>query len=137
MFRHPNYYKELRKRNTDQAISQTRAPAPSRRAPGPGPKQQASSCKPQASSCKIWSPRKSFPAHAPRCWTKIKLLIGCFTWNAIWCGEKRTFLLLVTLNSIVKKVLFLLYANTSGVPKALVFSILVYEILGVFFLKYL
>jgi hypothetical protein len=34
-------------------------------------------------------------------------------------------------------VLFLLYANTSGVPKDVVFSILVYEILGVFFLKYL
>ena len=41
MFRHPNYYKELRKRNTDQAISPTRATAPSRRATGPGPKQQA------------------------------------------------------------------------------------------------
>ena len=42
MFRHPNYYKELRKRNkTDQAISPTRATAPSRRATGPGLKQQA------------------------------------------------------------------------------------------------
>ena len=57
MFRHPNYYKNLRKlaRNselhvrpqgseacdTDQAISPTRATAPSRRATGPGPKQQA------------------------------------------------------------------------------------------------
>ena len=55
MFRHPKYYKELRKRaldernrerviicsaapNTDQAISPTRATAPSRRATGPGPK---------------------------------------------------------------------------------------------------
>ena len=58
MFRHPKYYKELRKRaldernrerviicsaapNTDQVISPTRATAPSRRAPGPGPKRQA------------------------------------------------------------------------------------------------
>jgi len=67
MFRHPNYYKNLRKlaRNselhvrpisgseacdTDQAISPTRATAPSRRATGPG--QQASSSKQQASSRK-------------------------------------------------------------------------------------
>ena len=49
MFRHPNYYKELRKRNkTDQAISPTRATAPSRRATGPGLKRQTSSVKPQA-----------------------------------------------------------------------------------------
>ena len=40
-FYHPKYYKELRSRNTDQAISPTRATAPSRRATGPGPKQQA------------------------------------------------------------------------------------------------
>jgi len=51
MFRHPNYYKELRKlRNKlDQAISDS----PESRVrdsvrPGPGPKQQASSVKPQA-----------------------------------------------------------------------------------------
>ena len=67
MFRHPKYYKELRKagnelakrnavkedlacsgssparNNSDQAISPTRATAPSRRATGPGLKQQASS----------------------------------------------------------------------------------------------
>ena len=51
MFRHPKYYKELRKlRNkTDQAISQansTRGLSDVR--PGPGPKRQASSVKPQA-----------------------------------------------------------------------------------------
>ena len=77
MFRHPNYYKNLRKlaRNrdshvrpisgsadsaTDQVISPTRATAPSRRAPGPGPKQQASSAKltdPQATSDKHQAPR--------------------------------------------------------------------------------
>ena len=89
MFRHPSYYKNLRKLarnselhvrpisgseasegerviicsaapNTDQAISPTRATAPSRRAPGPGPKQQASSAKltdPQATSDKHQAPR--------------------------------------------------------------------------------
>ena len=77
MFRHPKYYKELRKRaldernrerviicsaapNTDQAISPTRATAPSRRATGPGPKRQASSAKltdPQATSDKHQAPR--------------------------------------------------------------------------------
>ena len=60
-FKHPKYYKELRKRNkTDQAISPTRATAPSRRATGPGPKQQASSAKltdPQATSDKHQAPR--------------------------------------------------------------------------------
>ena len=53
MFRHPKYYKELRKlRNKlDQAIrlreSETSA---GDRSPGPGPKRQASSGKPQAAS---------------------------------------------------------------------------------------
>ena len=80
MFRHPKYYKELRKRAldernrdshvrpisgsadsaTDQVISPTRATAPSRRAPGPGPRRQASSAKltdPQATSDKHQAPR--------------------------------------------------------------------------------
>ena len=76
MFRHPSYYKNLRKlaRNselhvrpqgseacdTDQAISPTRATAPSRRATGPGLKRQASSAKlkdPQATSDKHQAPR--------------------------------------------------------------------------------
>ena len=77
MFRHPKYYKELRKRaldernrerviicsaapNTDQVISPTRATAPSRRATGPGHKRQASSAKltdPQATSDKHQAPR--------------------------------------------------------------------------------
>jgi hypothetical protein len=54
MFRHPKYYKELRKRaldernKTDQAISKQQATASSTRSPGSGPKQQASSVKPQA-----------------------------------------------------------------------------------------
>ena len=50
MFRHPNYYKELRKlRNKlDQAISLRSHDGERERSPGPGPKQQASSVKPQA-----------------------------------------------------------------------------------------
>jgi len=51
MFRHPKYYKELRKlrNNLDQTISQansTRGLSDVRS--GPGPKRQASSVKPQA-----------------------------------------------------------------------------------------
>ena len=60
MFRHPKYYKELRKRNklaesrqpvvggqqqSDQAISKEPATAGNQRSPGPGLKQQASSSK--------------------------------------------------------------------------------------------
>ena len=61
MFRHPNYYKELRKlRNKlDQAISKEPATAGNQRSPGPGPKRQASSNKlkePQASSGKHQAP---------------------------------------------------------------------------------
>ena len=52
MFRHPKYYKELRKlRNkSDQAISPLAKPVAGRRAPGPGLKPQATSS--QASSGK-------------------------------------------------------------------------------------
>jgi len=55
VFRHPKYYKELRKRNkSDQVISLKAHDGECERAPGPGqqapsPKQQASSVKPQAS----------------------------------------------------------------------------------------
>ena len=53
MFRHPKYYKELRKRNKlDQAISKEPATAGNQRSPGPGLKQQAASDKPQAASDK-------------------------------------------------------------------------------------
>ena len=46
MFRHPKYYKELRKRNkSDRVISNAEATAASERAPGQGLKQQASSVK--------------------------------------------------------------------------------------------
>ena len=52
-FKHPKYYKELRKRNkSDQVISNAEATAASERAPGQGQstKHQASSSKPQAPS---------------------------------------------------------------------------------------
>ena len=56
MFRHPKYYKELRKlRNKlDQAISEPSSTEQVERAPGPGPKQQATSS--QASSGKHQAP---------------------------------------------------------------------------------
>ena len=82
MFRHPKYYKELRKRNkSDQAISLRAHDGERERATGPGlklqatsaklqapsessnkpqassPKQQASSSKPQATSSSILEPR--------------------------------------------------------------------------------
>ena len=51
MWRHPKYYKELRKRNkSDQAMSNAEATAASERAPGQGHKPQAASTKPQAPS---------------------------------------------------------------------------------------
>ena len=75
MFRHPNYYKELRKRNkpagtggalcvdpeagSDQAISEEVSTEATSVRSGPGPKQQASSVKlrePQASSGKHQAP---------------------------------------------------------------------------------
>ena len=73
-FKHPKYYKELRKRNrevlrsgrglavnqaphvSDQAISNAEATAASERAPGQGLKQQASSAKQQATSFKPQAP---------------------------------------------------------------------------------
>ena len=63
MFRHPQYYKNLRKlarlRNRDQAISSCTATAANERAPGTGHKHQASSAKlkdPQATSGKHQAP---------------------------------------------------------------------------------
>ena len=80
MFRHPKYYKELRKRNkeavaksgisshasleTDQAISKQQATASSTRSPGSGLKLQAREdstvnrvAEPQASSAKLKDPQ--------------------------------------------------------------------------------
>ena len=53
VFKHPKYYKELRKRNkSDQAISLKTHDGECERAPDPGLKLQASSYKQQASSSK-------------------------------------------------------------------------------------
>ena len=54
VFKHPKYYKELRKRNkSDQAISDEASTEATSVRPGPGLKQQAASSKPQASSTKL------------------------------------------------------------------------------------
>ena len=56
-FKHPKYYKELRKRNkSDQAISLRAHDGERERAPDPGLKQQASSAKQQATSRKPQAP---------------------------------------------------------------------------------
>ena len=54
-FKHPKYYKELRKlrNNLDQVISRKDSTEARRRAPGLGLKQQAPSTKLQASSSKL------------------------------------------------------------------------------------
>jgi len=78
MFRHPKYYKELRKRNrdlselqqvklersvpqSDQAISPKKLSHSEERSPGPGPKLQATSNKPQAASSEKNRPQASSP----------------------------------------------------------------------------
>jgi len=54
MFRHPKYYKELRKRNkSDQSISLSPRDGVVGRSTGPGLKPQAASAKLQASSAKL------------------------------------------------------------------------------------
>ena len=53
MFRHPKYYKELRKRNNlDQAISGKNSTECKTRSPGPGLSKKATSSKLQAASNK-------------------------------------------------------------------------------------
>ena len=66
MFRHPKYYKELRKlRNKlDQAISFESGTPPNERAPGSGPKRQASSVKPQAPE--ETSDKRQAPSNKPQ-----------------------------------------------------------------------
>ena len=63
MWRHPKYYKELRKlRNkSDQAISQLAEPVAGRRAPGQGHKRQAASFEDQASSGKQQAIEETVP----------------------------------------------------------------------------
>ena len=62
-FKHPKYYKELRKRNkSDQAISLRAHDGERERAPGQGLKQQASSAKQQATSHKPQAPSDKLQA---------------------------------------------------------------------------
>jgi len=78
MWRHPKYYKELRKRNKEEARAQLKVPssnldraisqANSTRGlsdvrPGPGLKPQAASAKPQASSVKPQAPEDTSDKH--------------------------------------------------------------------------
>jgi len=90
IFHHPNYYKELRKRNktgvtaatkrdighsqelsfgfpppvnSDQAISKEPATAGNQRSPGPGLKPQASSSKPQATEIQAASDKRQAPSN--------------------------------------------------------------------------
>ena len=62
--------------------------------------------------------------------------VGCFTWNAIWCGEKVIFLLFVTFSSIVKKPCFAVYPTRSGKPKDDQDSMRDQDMPGVFFLTF-
>ena len=67
-FKHPKYYKELRKRNkSDQVISGAEATAEVERAPGQGLKPQASSSKHQAASDKLQASSAKHQAFEPTC----------------------------------------------------------------------
>jgi len=76
-FKHPKYYKELRKRNklaesrqpvvggqqqSDQVISRGDSTEAGRRSPGPGLKPQASSSKPQATESQAASDKHQAPS---------------------------------------------------------------------------
>ena len=62
-FKHPKYYKELRKRNkSDQAISLKAHDGECERASGPGLKPQASSDKPQATDPQAASDKLQVPS---------------------------------------------------------------------------
>ena len=69
MFRHPKYYKELRKRNkSDQVISKSSRDGESERAPGPGLQQVIEETVPhndieEASSAKLREPQASSGKH--------------------------------------------------------------------------
>ena len=63
MWRHPKYYKELRKRNKlDQAISDEASTEATSVRPDPGLRGQAKVLKPQASSSKLQAPSKPEPS---------------------------------------------------------------------------
>ena len=67
-FKHPKYYKELRKRNKlDQAISDEASTEATSVRPGPGQKRQASSVKPQASEAS--SDKRQAPSNKRQAWS--------------------------------------------------------------------
>jgi len=118
--------------------SKPQAPSePKNKAQASSPKLQASSLKPIFFKSLIREPWKSFTSLGPRASAKIKVFLGCATWNAIWCGENLSLLLEVTFNSRVKKCPELVYPNRSGHPSKLRFSIRVQIILGVLVLSFL
>ena len=90
---------------------------------------------PSFSSAKILVPENNLQEPWLGFLASINVFCGCFTWNAIWCGENLILLPDVTFNSTVKKCPKALYPNRSGVPNKLLFSILVHDILGVILLS--
>ena len=73
MWKHPKYYKELRKRNkSDQIISPRVATASARRASGPGQQIQATSSKQQAPSRKLQALKLQATSIKPQA-TSVKL----------------------------------------------------------------
>ena len=66
-FKHPNYYKELRKRNkSDQVISDEASTEATSVHPDPGLKPQASSSKPQATETQAASDKHQAPSNKPQ-----------------------------------------------------------------------
>jgi hypothetical protein len=96
----------------------------------------AASIKLQATSIKLQDPGPFVKFHDTRTEGLYhdKCIVGCFTWNAIWCGENRILFPLQTFNSTVKKWPEALQTNRSGVPDKLRFSSLIHEISGINFL---
>ena len=63
MWRHPKYYKELRKRNkSDQAISLRAHDGECERSPGPGHKRKRTSVKPQATKTQASGSKTQAPS---------------------------------------------------------------------------
>ena len=156
-FYHPKYYAELRRLRKLQAASdklQAEATSNKRQATevasdkhqatsdskkdskSTSDKQQASwFLYPSLTSAKILVPGNNLQEPWLGFLASIKVFLGCWIWNEIWCGLKRILLPDVTFNSTVKKWPEVLYPNRSGVPSKLVFSTLVHDILGVILLS--
>ena len=139
MFKHPKYYaalraerKKLQARTNEQRASNDQQASKVSSTVDHDPRATDEQAKPSLKRSWTRDPGTSFKHPEPRCSTKIKLLRGCFTWKAIWCGEILTLFPFVTFNSRVKKYPELLYPNRSGVPRELMFSILIHEISLIF-----